>query len=355
MRKHRRTIGVVIAAVAGIAIVASVALAGNGGHRGLNGTIWVANRGTNTIRGFDAATGSVVASVAMAAGSQPGDLAYAKGKLYVSEEFGFSAGNRDCRRQDGRGAEADRHASRVATTPRARERRWEPRLGRPLRDRHGGRRRHPRLTHCSGPGTPIPTTTNGRAPTRASSRRTDRPCGCGERRNRQADLRPRSPPTGELFWRVPTYPTHMSSRSHTTARPPMSRDGLPRTRYGSSTSNDTSSQGQSLSGLEHPPRHPPAVGERKTAHRRPAREDRAAVGRSSTPQHFTTTIVTIGGPGTIAGHQMTSPNGHFTFAAFEGPDAGRRGHRRPTGQRDRPDARLARAAGAGSTSRDPRG
>ena len=54
----------------------------------MNGTIWVANRGADTIRGFDAATGSVVASVAMAAGSQPGDLAYAKGKLYVSEEFG---------------------------------------------------------------------------------------------------------------------------------------------------------------------------------------------------------------------------------------------------------------------------
>ena len=33
-------------------------------------------------------------------------------------------------------------------------------------------------------------------------------------------------------------------------------------------------------------------------------------------------IVTIGGAGTIAGHQWTSPNGHFTFAAFEGPGAG---------------------------------
>jgi len=33
-------------------------------------------------------------------------------------------------------------------------------------------------------------------------------------------------------------------------------------------------------------------------------------------------IVTIGGPGTIAGHQWTSPNGRYTFAAFEGPEAG---------------------------------
>jgi hypothetical protein len=33
-------------------------------------------------------------------------------------------------------------------------------------------------------------------------------------------------------------------------------------------------------------------------------------------------IVDIAGAGTIAGHQWTSPNGHFTFAAFEGPGAG---------------------------------
>src|SRR6476620_443482 len=55
---------------------------------GVNGTIWVANRGAHTIRGFDAATGDEVNTIAMATNSQPGDLAYAKGKLYVSEEFG---------------------------------------------------------------------------------------------------------------------------------------------------------------------------------------------------------------------------------------------------------------------------
>jgi hypothetical protein len=37
---------------------------------------------------------------------------------------------------------------------------------------------------------------------------------------------------------------------------------------------------------------------------------------------FTSDIVTIGGPTTVAGHQWTSPNAHFTFAAFEGPNAG---------------------------------
>jgi hypothetical protein len=33
-------------------------------------------------------------------------------------------------------------------------------------------------------------------------------------------------------------------------------------------------------------------------------------------------ILTIAGPGTIAGHQWTSRNGRWTLAAFEGPDAG---------------------------------
>lgn len=57
-------------------------------RRALNGTIWVANRGSHTIRGFDAATGDIIRTIDMAPNSQPGDLAFAKGKLYVSEEFG---------------------------------------------------------------------------------------------------------------------------------------------------------------------------------------------------------------------------------------------------------------------------
>ena len=74
-----------------VAVVGSLGLAAQQGatvHRAVNGTIWVANRGVHTIRGFDADTGAVVRTVSMAAGSQPGDLAYANGKLYVAEEFG---------------------------------------------------------------------------------------------------------------------------------------------------------------------------------------------------------------------------------------------------------------------------
>src|SRR3954463_16369829 len=89
MIKGRRIITVLGFALAAAAVTASIAFGGGGpGRRHLHGTIWVANRGADTIRAFDAATGDVVHTWPMAPGSQPGDLAYARGKLYVSEEFG---------------------------------------------------------------------------------------------------------------------------------------------------------------------------------------------------------------------------------------------------------------------------
>jgi DNA-binding beta-propeller fold protein YncE len=90
--RHRRTLTALVAGLVGIVSVAvTSSLAGAGSRDRLTnvkGTLWVANRGTHTIRGFDAATGDVVSTVDMSAGSQPGDLAYARGKLYVAEEFG---------------------------------------------------------------------------------------------------------------------------------------------------------------------------------------------------------------------------------------------------------------------------
>lgn len=92
MSKHSRTLTAFLAGlvgIVGISLAASVAGAGPQ-HRLTNvkGTIWVANRGVDTIRAFDAATGELGNTVVMRPGSQPGDLAYAKGKLYVAEEFG---------------------------------------------------------------------------------------------------------------------------------------------------------------------------------------------------------------------------------------------------------------------------
>ena len=54
----------------------------------VNGTIWVANRGANTVRAIDADTLEPVWTIPMAANSQPGDLAVAKHKVYVAEELG---------------------------------------------------------------------------------------------------------------------------------------------------------------------------------------------------------------------------------------------------------------------------
>ena len=82
------------AVVIGLATIGTFVLADAPANRSVNGTIWVANRGLTTpavptsIRGFDADTGAVVNTIQMTANSQAGDLAYAKGKLYVAEEMG---------------------------------------------------------------------------------------------------------------------------------------------------------------------------------------------------------------------------------------------------------------------------
>ena len=87
MKQRIRSVMVALVCVV-VGIVGSLGLAGQAPTRAVSGTIWVANRGAHTIRGLDAQTGDVVGTVQMAASSQPGDLAYAKGKLYVAEEFG---------------------------------------------------------------------------------------------------------------------------------------------------------------------------------------------------------------------------------------------------------------------------
>jgi outer membrane protein assembly factor BamB len=92
MSKHSRIITAFLAgliAIVGIGLGVSVAGAEPPDRlTNVKGTIWVANRAAHTIRGFDASTGEVVRTVDMRPGSQPGDLAYARGKLYVAEEFG---------------------------------------------------------------------------------------------------------------------------------------------------------------------------------------------------------------------------------------------------------------------------
>ncbi len=92
MRRIALALALLVGAV-GVGLTAAFAGAGRSDRlTSIDGTMWVANRGAHTIQGFDASTGKVVSTVAMAASSQPGDLAYARGKLYVAEEFGAAPG-----------------------------------------------------------------------------------------------------------------------------------------------------------------------------------------------------------------------------------------------------------------------
>ncbi len=91
-RTHGRAITAFLFAgligIGGTGLAATVADAGPPTRlTNIHGTIWVANRGAHTIRAYNATTGDVVTTVTMAPNSQPGDLAYANGKLYVAEEF----------------------------------------------------------------------------------------------------------------------------------------------------------------------------------------------------------------------------------------------------------------------------
>ncbi len=76
----------IVTLTAAIPLAGLTAMSADSGKRNVNGTIWVANRGANSIQGFDASDGTPTDPVPMRAGSQPGDLAYASHKLYVAEE-----------------------------------------------------------------------------------------------------------------------------------------------------------------------------------------------------------------------------------------------------------------------------
>lgn len=93
MRSYNRALlASLVALVGAVGTAATASFADDGAPDRLSnvpGTIWVANRGAHTIQGFDSRTGGVVNTVPMRTGSQPGDLAYARGKLYVAEEFGM--------------------------------------------------------------------------------------------------------------------------------------------------------------------------------------------------------------------------------------------------------------------------
>jgi len=309
MRKQRRTIVALLVGIIGVASVVSVAFAGNGDRRELNGTIWVANRGVHTIRGFDAATGDVVATVPMAPNSQPGDLAYAKGKLYVSEEFGTPPAIAIV------DASTGIVLKRILTGPR------------------------PHHVHAGVGGNLISYGVFGTNRVGIIDTQTDTLLGEWAASANPAarshagvfskdgsvvyvandvvdELSAVDPVTGELLWSMTVPNAHELAVTH---------DG--KTAYVTCRACNM----LRVVDLEH---HVITaaipLGPTPDTLQLSANEKLLTVGLRGMPAQvavidtatFSTDVVTIGGPTTIAGHQWTSPNGHYTFAAFEGPGAG---------------------------------
>jgi DNA-binding beta-propeller fold protein YncE len=299
----------IFALLAGLAVLAAPAFGSNPDGRELNGTIWAANRGAHTIRGFDAATGNVVRTVGMRASSQPGDLAYAKGKLYVAEEFGSPPAIAVV------DAESGDVVSRIFTGPR------------------------PHHVHASVGGNLIAYGVFGTNKVGIIDTHTDTLVGEWAASSNPAarshagvfshdgrtvyvandvvnELSAVDPLTGELLWTMTVPNAHELAVTH---------DG--KTAYVSGRAGNAlhvvDLQRQEIVRTI-------ALGPLPDSLRLSANEKLLTVGLRGTPaqvaivdtETFGYDIVTIGGSGTIAGHQWTSRNGHFTFAAFEGPGAG---------------------------------
>jgi DNA-binding beta-propeller fold protein YncE len=309
MTKPTRMTVAFLAALVGIAIVASVAAADRSDGTHVEGTVWVANRGANTIRGFDAATGVALRTVAMAPSSQPGDLAFARGKLYVSEEFGTPPAIAIVDEESGQ------VLKRILTGPR------------------------PHHVHVTRDGELVSYGVFGANRIGIIDTRTDTLLGEWQASANPAarshagvfspdgntvyvandvvnELSALDPRTGVLLWTM-TVPT-----AHELI---VTRDGK--------TAYVTCRAGSELRVIDLQRQLITAtipLGPLPDTLQLSRNEKQLTVGLRGTPAQIaivdtrtlTFETVTIAGAGTIAGHQWTSPNGRFTFASFEGPGAG---------------------------------
>jgi DNA-binding beta-propeller fold protein YncE len=309
MSRQRPTILTFLGVLVGLVVAISAALASNPGRRELNGTIWVANRGAHTIGGFDAASGDVVRTVDMRAGSQPGDLAYAKGKLYVSEEFGSPPAIAVV------DAASGEVLSRIFTGPR------------------------PHHVHASVGGNLIAYGVFGTNKVGIIDTHTDTLVGEWAASTNPAarshagvfspdgrtvyvandvvnELSAVDPLTGELLWTMTVPNAHELIVTHN------GKTAYVSCRAGNALRVVDLERREIIRTI--------ALAPLPDSLQLSANEKLLTVGLRGTPAQMAIVdtetsaydLVTIGGTGTIAGHQWTSPNGHFTFAAFEGPGAG---------------------------------
>jgi YncE-like protein len=309
MNRHSR-VAVVLGCLVGTFVIGSVALWTEVDLRAVHDTIWVANRGAHTIRGFDATTGEVVLTVPMATNSQPGDLAYAKGKLYVSEEFGTPPAVAVV------DVETGVVLSRITFAAGARPHHVHASVGGTLvavglfgtdtvavidtRD-----------DSLLGPWDSNVLTTNGRVHAGVFSKDGNTLYLANEGANEVSAIDPR---TGFTFWRMTVPAVHELAVTHDGKRAFVTRR----------TANKLG-----IIDLEHQTfRDVLTLGLPDTM-QLSANEKRLTVGLRTSPAQLAVVdtrtlafeLVNLspqGGSSTIAGHQWTSPSGNVTFASFEG-------------------------------------
>jgi len=297
------------AVLTGGVVVGSFVLASGGDQRPVNGTIWAANRGSHTIRGFDADTGAETHTIAMAPASQPGDLAYAKGKLYVTEEFGTPPAI----------AIVDPEAGTVV------DRIYFPANSRP---HHAHASESGNLiavglygtdmvavvdTHDDsllGPWDTNPLTTNGRVHAGVFSTDGRTLYVTSDASNEVIALDPR---TGDVHWRMTVPGAHELAVTHNGKTAYVSR----RTANQLAVIDLEHQTFQDVLGLPLPDSLRLAANERLLTVGLRTLPARLAVVDTST---FDAQLVDLA-PGeatTLGAHQWTSPSGRYTFAAFEG-------------------------------------
>ena len=307
MSNQRRIATVIVAALVGIG---SLGLAGHKPHRSVNGTIWVANRGAHTIRGFDARTGAVVGTVAMAPNSQPGDLAYAKRRLYVAEEFGTPPAVAVVDAETGLvlyrivmpGASRPHHVHASANGDLVAVGLFGTDLVAVI-DTHSDL--------LLGPWDSNLSTTNGRVHAAVFSQDGNTLYLASDASNEVIAMDPR---TGFVLWRMNVPGAHELAVTHNGRKAYVSR----RTANRLSVIDLEKQTFEDVLTLGLP-----------DTLRLSANEKLLTVGLRTTPAQmavvntrtFDYDLVTLGAPGeltTIGGHQWTSRSGRYTFAAFEG-------------------------------------
>lgn len=311
MSRNCRLAAVGIACVIGWSAAGPLILADGASDGSVNGVIWVANRGAHTIRGFDADSGAVLHTVSMAPNSQPGDLAFAKGKVYVAEEFGTPPAIAVV------DASTGIVASRILLPAGARPHHVHASVGGNFvavglfgTDRVAVV--DTRDDTLLGPWDSNPATTNGRVHAGVFSKDGNTLYLASDASNEVIAMDPR---TGDVLWRMIVPGAHELAVTHDGKTAVVSR----RTADMLATINldDPTQPYRDVLSLRLPDTLSLSANQKLLTVG--LRTSPATVAVVNTDTFGPPVLVTLSAePATIAGHQWTSPSGRYTFAAFEG-------------------------------------